>query len=190
MPRNSVGFRVRAQLRVDQLEGLGDMPRRVRMDRKTIAVATQNSRMRLTGSRAKTSARNRDTAILNFEIARCDDLPLAPERRKPGEPRGRLGLPFFERCADDRGSDRRHPCDQKIMLHEPLDAGETAPRRIAEPARKPALVSKLSLSSALPVKKMQMAAHPPKKLLATAATAYIGTGKPPAPTRSAASRSR
>jgi len=103
------------------------MPRRVRMDRKTIAVGDPEQPDeidRIAGENLRPG--NRDTAILNFEIARCDDLPLAPERRKPGEPRGRLGLPFFERCADDRGQIADILGDQKIMLHEPLDAGETA----------------------------------------------------------------
>ncbi len=59
---------------------------------------------------------------------------------KPVEPRGRLGLPFLKRRADDRGQVADILGDQKIMFHEPLDAGETAPRRIAKPVRDPALM--------------------------------------------------
>ncbi len=148
--------------------------------------------MRLTGSRDKhIRTCDRDAAILDFEIARRDDLLLAPKRPETVERRRGFGLPFFERRADDRGQIADILGDQEVMLHEPLNARQTAARRIAEPFGDPALMVEAQPLFRSARQKMQMAAHPPQKLLAAAGTAGIRNGKTrPAATRSADSRSR
>ena len=139
------------------------------MDREAIAVGDPEQPDeidRIAGKNLMPS--DRDAAIFHFEIAGHDGRPLAPPRSKPIEPRGWLGVLFFERRANDRGQIADILGDQKIMLHEPLDACETASRRIAEPVRDPALMVEAQCFFRPARQKMEMAADTPEKLLASA----------------------
>ncbi len=133
--------------------------------------ATQNSRIRLTGSRSKASrSATVDAIVVDAEVGRVGDGLRAPAQaaEQPVEPLRGLGLPLLQRRADDRGEIADVLGDQEIVLHEALDGALAGARAIAEPLGDRALQVEAQPLLGAAGEEMQVAAHRPQELLAAA----------------------
>ena len=148
--KQAVGFRVRAQFRVDALQRFRDEAHRVGMDREPIAVGDPKELDEIDRIVVE-NLRPGDghAAAFDGEIAGGDGC----RRRQEGATkRSSIAWGFawllLQGGANDRGQVADFLGDEKIMLHEALDAGEAAARRIAELNGDLALKIEASLSSA------------------------------------------
>ena len=164
-----VRFRIGAQLGVDALQRLGDEPRRVGMDRQARAVGgpietDEVDRIAL----ERVGADDVDAVVIDLEIDRVGERPRPPPQpaEEAVERLGRLGLPLFERGADDRGEVADVLGDEEIVLHEAFDVGLAGARGVAEPlGDRPLQVEAQPLLGAAG-EEMQVAAHRPQEFLA------------------------
>ena len=109
-----------------------------------------------------------DAVVIDLEVDRVvERLRPPPQPAKEAvEPLGRLGLPLFERGADDCGQVADVLGDEEIMLHEPFDVGLAGPRGVAEPlGDRPLHVEAQPLLGATS-EEMEVAAHPPQEFFA------------------------
>ena len=164
-----VRLRVLAQRAVDQLERALAIAHRVRMEGEVVASARWKMRIRLTGSRAKTSGSAMLMRLLSTTKSSLSGICGVWRGRKRAdeavEHRRRLGLTLLERRAEDGGEVADLLGDQEVVLHEALDVFQAGMRGVAEPHRDLALDVEGQPLLGAAGHEMHVAAHRPQEIL-------------------------
>ena len=134
-------------------------------------------RIRLTGSRAKTSGVGGvDAVVVDDEVGGVGDLVVAPpaDAEEAVERRRRLGVMLLERGAEDVGEVADFLGDQEVVLHEALDVLEAGMGGVAEPHRHAALDVEGEPLLGAAGHEVEVAAHRPQEILGLVEAVELG----------------
>ena len=139
-----VGFRILAQLRVDQLQRARHRAHRVGVKREIVLLREPENPDQIDRVMLEDVGRGEiDAVVVDDEIVAVGHPPPVGARPQPrhhaAQHRRRLGLLVFQLGAQDRGEIADVLGDQEVVLHEAFDILHAGMRGIAEPDRDLAL---------------------------------------------------
>ena len=168
-----VGFRIFAQLRVDQLQRARHRAHRVGMEGEVVLLRQPEDPDQIDRIVLEDVGRGEiDAVVVDDEVVAVGHPPplgARPQpRHHPAQHRRGLGLLVFQLGAQDRGEIADVLGDQEVVLHEAFDILHAGMRGVAEPDRDLALhVERQPLFGAAG-DEMQIAAHRPQEIGAAA----------------------